>query len=115
VEGEKGESEKVLNFRDDKNMNNNYSLFYYAVYAGMIPIVRYLLSKGLFEINEICDQQGNTALLLATEHEDMEFVKYLVTVPSIDFTLRNKVKFIGSSLVFVVIVIPLQIGWEECH
>lgn len=112
VEGEKGESEKVLDFRDDKNMNNSYSPFYYAVYAGMIPIVRYLLSKGLFEINEICDQQGNTALLLATEHEDMEFVKYLVTVPSIDFTLRNKVKFSVSSLVFVVI--PFQIGWEEC-
>lgn len=87
--GENSAGESGFDFRWSGNVG--YGLYTLAVGSPMMPLLEYLFAQRIFDINDRCDTQENTALHIACEHEDVALVKYFLAFPTINLILKNKV------------------------
>ncbi len=96
------ENKSVLNFRQPRGL----SIYNTTISCGMLPIVKYLLTKSVVQVNDcIEDHNGYTALHMAIQREDLELVEYLLSIPSIDVMLKTKVRLLESNEVIYLSLI----------
>lgn len=71
----------------------NYSIYSCMVLGSIIPLLNYVYTKGYFEINDVYDAHNEfTALHRACITGNIPLVKYLLTFPTVDLTLKSSVR-----------------------